>query len=349
MSGAYACHDDAAGFFVRVTTINGETFSTNLSPIAVGADLWRLVVQKFAFNTTGKFPVLVFGKARLALQAGLAEQGVKSGDMLTLVCREVTPVEIEYILRKLMDDLGLEDVEELAFKSITRLTDVKSKLLHAFVKHDWPVALQYLTFGREFNEVMTQVTLPAGLHSLTFGRQFNQDMTRVTLPAGLQSLTFGYSFNQDMTHVALPVGLQSLTFGWLFNQDMTHVALPAGLQSLTFGYSFNQDMTQVTLPAGLQSLTFGVEFNQDMTQVTLPAGLQSLTFGYRFNQDMTQVTLPAGLQSLTFDVCFKQDMTQVTLPAGLQSLTFGFFNNSTRLCQDRVAAASLEVSSQSEQ
>ena len=65
---------------------------------------------------------------------------------------------------------------------------------------------------------------------------------------------------------------------------------------------------------------------------------------------MTQATLPAGLQSLTFGVCFDQDMTQVTLPAGLQSLTFGhIFNNSMRLCQDRVAAASLEVSSQSKQ
>ena len=195
MSSAYACHNDAAGIFVHVTTINGETFTTNLSPIAVGADLWRLVVQKFAFNTSGKFPVLVLGKARLALQARLAEQGVKSGDMLTLVCREVTPVEIEYILRKLMDDLDLEDVEKLAFKSITRLTDVKSKLLHAFVKHDWPAGLQYLTSGREFNEDMTQVTLPAGLHSLTFGRHFNQDMTQVTLPDGLQSLKLEGAFN----------------------------------------------------------------------------------------------------------------------------------------------------------
>ena len=69
-----------------------------------------------------------------------------------------------------------------------------------------------------FNQVMTQVTLPAGLQSLTFGEDFNHDMTQVTLPAGLQNLTFGHDFNQDMTHVTLPAGLQSLTFAPIFWQ-----------------------------------------------------------------------------------------------------------------------------------
>merc|ERR1719174_3093759 len=56
--------------------------------------------------------------------------------------------------------------------------------------------LQSLTFGRNFNKSMENVTLPSGLQSLTFGDYFNQSMDDVTLPSSLQSLTFGYCFNQ---------------------------------------------------------------------------------------------------------------------------------------------------------
>ena len=68
------------------------------------------------------------------------------------------------------------------------------------------------------------------LQSLTFGREFNQSMENVTLPSGLQSLTFGYAFNQSMENVVLPSDLQSLTFGVMFNQSMDNVTLPSGSQ-----------------------------------------------------------------------------------------------------------------------
>ena len=77
--------------------------------------------------------------------------------------------------------------------------------------------------------------LPNSLQSLTFGRNFNQSLDNVTSSLGLQSLSLGCEFNQNLDNVSWPAGLQSLTCEGKFNQNLDIASWPAGLQGLTFG------------------------------------------------------------------------------------------------------------------
>jgi hypothetical protein len=45
------------------------------------------------------------------------------------------------------------------------------------------------------------------LKSLSFRRDFNQSIDNVTLPTGLTTLSMGWDFNQSLDNVKLPIGL----------------------------------------------------------------------------------------------------------------------------------------------
>jgi len=252
----YACRDMLC---LSVSALTGDTFTTTLSPEASGADLWQQVFEHYQVAGSEKLPVLFIRESKLKLRARLVDQGLKSGDEMTLMFRQISKAEQNLVRKKMNDDCDLDAEEKHVWNSIKVLT---LGSLSPVSKHGWPANVQSVTFGDDFNQSMEKVSLPVGLRSLTFGDGFDQNMEKVSLPAGLQSLTFGECFNQNMEKVSLPAGLQSLTFGWCFNQNMEKVSLPAGLQSLTFGGGFNQSMDKVSLPAGLQSLTFGQEHGE---------------------------------------------------------------------------------------
>ena len=118
----------------------------------------------------------------------------------------------------------------------------------------WPMSLEKMTFGHQFNNPVDNIIWPAPLQYLTFGRQFNHPVDNIIWPAPLQYLTVGLQFNQSILGVVWPASLKHLTFGVSFNQRIRGVGCPSSLTHLSFGMYFNRPKSTLSIaPHLLQS------------------------------------------------------------------------------------------------
>ncbi len=96
----------------------------------------------------------------------------------------------------------------------------------------WPVSLQQLAVGSNFNQSIAGFVRPASRQQLSFGWNSTSRLSE-SWPAPLQEQTY---FNQPTAvRVVCPAPLQELTFGWKFNQPIVGVVWPTSLQQLSFG------------------------------------------------------------------------------------------------------------------
>ena len=79
----------------------------------------------------------------------------------------------------------------------------------------WPVGLEGLSFGDDFNHPIAGVVWPASLQQLSFSKEFNQPIAGVVWPASLQQLSFGGAlgskFSQSIDGIEWPASLRSVT------------------------------------------------------------------------------------------------------------------------------------------
>ena len=268
---------------LEVLSMSGECMLTlNVSDSMLGRDLWKLILDKIPSKPG--LQLVVSHTARLALNESLKQQGL--GGERAQVSATYLPINLRNALR-FAHGHSVED-EEFSLNGIIEVAGVDDET-PAFL-HNLPESLRTLTFAPCFDEGLRRVIWPAGLQSLTFGKDFDQSLDNVTSwPAGLQSLTLGENFNRRLDNVKWPAGLQSLILGAGFNHSLDNVTWPPGLQILTFGGYFDQSLDNVTWPSGLQSVCFGWSFNQSLDNVLWPGGLQRLTFGDGFNQSLDNV------------------------------------------------------------
>ena len=155
---------------VEIRGLTGKIGEVHLDP---GATAWDLARQ---VHSNIRLPCGMFWK--LAIENELvADKGMPMIRVSEVTCVKCAPArhEQEKVVRQVQDLLrDGRPLDELSLES-------------HLVWH----TLQSLTFGRNFNQSMENVTLSSGLQSLTFCGIFNQSMENVTLPSGLQSLTFG--------------------------------------------------------------------------------------------------------------------------------------------------------------
>ena len=93
----YACHNTLC---LSVSALTGDTFTTTLSPEASGADLWQQVLDHYLVAGSDKLPVLFIRESKLELQARLTDQGLKSGDEITLAFRQISQAEQNLVQNK---------------------------------------------------------------------------------------------------------------------------------------------------------------------------------------------------------------------------------------------------------
>jgi hypothetical protein len=102
---------------------------------------------------------------------------------------------------------------------------------------------------------------PSSLRTLTFGKVFDDDVSEVRWPLRLESPSFGFAFNRSLDRDGsggfASKLIQVLRTGRRFNMPVQKVSWPEGLRELYLGHCFCQDLSTVAWPLALRALHLG--------------------------------------------------------------------------------------------
>jgi hypothetical protein len=93
-------------------------------------------------------------------------------------------------------------------------------------------SLEKLTFGEDYYETITDVTLPPNLKTLILSNQFDEKLKVGFLPSSLTKLNLGHAFDQELNEGVLPESLIELTLGMSYRHKIRKYVLPRNLQVL---------------------------------------------------------------------------------------------------------------------
>ena len=182
--------------------------------------------------------------------------------------------------------VSLINVDEMIYPYLEKLINLKTISLsdgfNATINLSELDKLEDITFGANFNQVVSKDNLPKNLKKLKLGLNFLRKIE--DLPISINELILDNRFNST---IILPPNLISLTVGDSFNQD---IILNDNLESITFGYHFNKSLI---LSKSLKKLSLSGKFNQD---IELNDTLEELTLGQTFNKNLK---LPNSVKVLT--------------------------------------------------
>ncbi|GAM26113.1 hypothetical protein SAMD00019534_092880 [Acytostelium subglobosum LB1] len=185
-----------------------------------------------------------------------------------------------------------------AFPStLTKLT--LSHVYQPLIPNTLPSSIVMLSFGDNFNDVISAGCLPNRLTSLTFGQFYNQPLVVDALPSTLVYLEFGSWFNRSLeafVETSYPLNvvrhnlpcLETLILGQSFSQDIFPGLLPPSLLTFKTGWSFSQELVPGFVPPNLHTLALGASYRHDIGAL-LPSSVTSLQYMGSYN--LSQLSL----------------------------------------------------------
>ena len=214
---------------------------------------------------------------------------------------------------------------------------------HQLVREMFPVNLEVLVFGGDFNCQLTTGDFPVKLKALDLGQEFNQPIAQGVLPNGLTSFAVGGSFSHQLIEGALPQSLKQLTLISLSLLDFK--VLPQSLEQLFYAAPFAR-LPQFSLPASLTTLLF-VSLGEEnigtlekgmlpsnllvaelsgfdgIVQGALPRSLYHLHFHCQCDLRLEPNMFPDKLVELALKGSFNQRIPPGVLPKSLERLILG--------------------------
>ena len=143
-----------------------------------------------------------------------------------------------------------------------------------------PCGLEILTLHDKMEVDVAQLHIPpSSLRTLTFGKVFDDDVSEVRWPLRLESPSCGFAFNRSLDRDGsggfASKLIQVLRTGRRFNMPVQKVSWPEGLRELYLGHCFCQDLSTVAWPLALRALHLGFSFRSSLLPWHLPASLQA--------------------------------------------------------------------------
>jgi hypothetical protein len=247
------------------------------------------------------------------------------------------------------DGDDINDIAIINFSVFVNLQEMNgiNADIHVINSIIWPVSLQTLKFGYNFNVDITDIKWPPAIAHIYFGGGFNQNIDNVKWSDTMLSLTFTGEFNQNIDNVKWPNNLLSLAFVDLHaDQDMfsiDDVKWPPNLHTFIYDM-YAKSIDNILFPDSLQVLnllhlylknfkwpkslhTFNINLMSDYTSVCWPKSITTFILSDTLNVSFNLTNWPINLHTFTFSRCYNQPLDHVKFPDGIHTISFGHFYN----------------------